>query len=401
MPDDRLLLDCLRPTPATHERLRGARSEDWEQLVRAAKALRVGGLVFRRLSSAGALGHVPSPTAGELQREYYATAALNLRRYHALTFAVQVLERAGIDVIILKGAHLARFVYGDLGVRPMSDVDILVRRQDVEPAFAALSAAGYRTATPFHMESELAGTKHLPPLENVSGAAMEVHWRVSMPNDPWRIDPCCLWERAAPASLDGRPVQVLSPEDLLLHLCMHAAKHHFSAGLLWLCDVQQVVTGGVRWDAVASRALEFAAERPTALTLTLARDLLGAAVPAHFPGAILAGSLPADVLESASARLLDPGAEVTPFADAWTRKGVFRGSASLVRRIFLPRAVLARVYGIDPDSWKANLYYAVRLRDALARRSRVFLGLLRRDGHALADARSQSTLAAWLGLPDM
>jgi hypothetical protein len=60
----------------------------------------------------------------------------------ALRAAVSVLDAAGVQVTVLKGAHTAYVYFPEPGVRPMSDLDLLVS----EPARAehALAAAGFR-----------------------------------------------------------------------------------------------------------------------------------------------------------------------------------------------------------------------------------------------------------------
>src|SRR5205085_1224654 len=53
---------------------------------------------------------------------------------HRLEESLRALNAAGIDVLLLKGAALAYTVYGSFGVRPMRDIDILVRHGQAEAA---------------------------------------------------------------------------------------------------------------------------------------------------------------------------------------------------------------------------------------------------------------------------
>jgi hypothetical protein len=81
-------------------------------------------------------------------------------------------------------------------------------------------------------------------------------------------------------------VLALSPEDLLLHLCLHSAYGHgwkqFDGGLRQLADIAAVVrhhAATLDWHRVGQRAHDWRAERCVWLGLVTARDLLQAPVP--------------------------------------------------------------------------------------------------------------------------
>jgi len=50
-----------------------------------------------------------------------------------------------------------------------------------------------------------------------------------------------LWQRVQTVTLDGIPYPILTPEDLLLHLCVHASyQHQFAFDLRSLWDIRQL-----------------------------------------------------------------------------------------------------------------------------------------------------------------
>jgi hypothetical protein len=57
---------------------------------------------------------------------------------------LQTLEQVGIAAVPLKGAALAPLYYPDPLLRPMADLDILIRRPDLERGLEILSELGYR-----------------------------------------------------------------------------------------------------------------------------------------------------------------------------------------------------------------------------------------------------------------
>ncbi len=83
---------------------------------------------------------------------------------------------------------------------------------------------------------------------------------------------------AAPASWFA--VRALAPEDLLLILLVHGAKHLWER-LIWLCDLAELlaVSPDLDWPRVLEAAHQRGVQRMTALGLALARDVLGVSLP--------------------------------------------------------------------------------------------------------------------------
>ena len=76
----------------------------------------------------------------------------------------------------------------------------------------------------------------------------------------------------------GRDVPGLSPETLMLFLCVHGAKHLWSR-LQWLGDVARLARKQPDWACIWELANEAGCARPVLLGLLLAHELLEAPVP--------------------------------------------------------------------------------------------------------------------------
>jgi Uncharacterised nucleotidyltransferase len=90
---------------------------------------------------------------GALRADDGAAALLALHLAHGraraerlaavLDDALAVLAAAGVECIVAKGMHTARALFPEPGVRPMTDVDLVVPPARVDDAERALAAAGY------------------------------------------------------------------------------------------------------------------------------------------------------------------------------------------------------------------------------------------------------------------
>ena len=88
-----------------------------------------------------------------------------------------------------------------------------------------------------------------------------------------------MFARAVQVELGGRWVKCVAPEDLLLTLCVHAAKHAWIR-LCWLRDIAAAVSRlSLDWQLVHKRAAGLGILRIVGVTLVLAHQLLGADLP--------------------------------------------------------------------------------------------------------------------------
>lgn len=294
----------------------GAREEplDWSKIVALCEKHRVLGLVGRQLSARGWKNVPPLPRA-KWSRYFAAISLHSTALTDELKRVCSALEAASIPVVSFKGPTLAYFAYGNCVVRPFADLDILVSRSQVEQAHELLRSLGYAHEANLSPSQERAHLKvdsvfnlwrPAPPelAEALPyGFAVELHWGITSPNLPFDLG----FEDLAPrlewmdlsaeggvrkaelkvssfdnphSSLRTGRVRALAPTDLLLILAVHGSKHLWER-LLWICDIAQVIghTPDLDWDTLLRDAKACGVERMTALGLSLARDVLGAALP--------------------------------------------------------------------------------------------------------------------------
>ena len=365
------------------------KDEDWEAIMAEAQWYGLGPLLYHRIKLREPDIVVPPPVAGNLRRDYLRSAAVNVRRFLALTPALQALKAAGIPTIVLKGAYLAEAVYGNLALRPMSDVDLLVHREDLGKADAALAAAGF-TARELHI-SPPADENEFHYQNDAAGAMIEVHWEMTKPDYPFRLDVGLLWEAAVPSRIAGAAVLVLSPEDLLIHIGLHAAIHRFAFGPRPLCDLAEAVSRlAVNWELLAKRARNAGVGRSVRLLLALTAELLQAAIPESGLKGIDPTLPPAELWEEAKETVFkresgqSQGATPHPNLVLFVGRKRWRDKLALAaRRIFPSRQSIAARYPVRADSPRVFFYYPTSFRALLKSNApalrALFLGKRRRS----------------------
>jgi len=286
-PEFDLLLACCTAEADTGRSSRVSlsldRGPDWDEFARLAEYHCVGPTVYRNLS---AFPHaVPGPVLEQLWKDYERNAQKNLRLTHELLRILNCLESHGIPAIPYKGPVLAKAVYGDIAWRRFSDLDILIHAADVPGAKAAVYELGY---TPNLHLSEAEQAAHVAsgqewPFDGPLGNnLLEIQWRVLPRFYAVEFSIESFFQRALRVDLGGSSVRSLAPEDLLLVLCVHTAKHVWSR-LSWLCDIAETMRSQpIDYISAYRTAKGLGIEKIVAVNVLLQARLLGVPLPEPF-----------------------------------------------------------------------------------------------------------------------
>ena len=384
---DALFLSLLSPAPDTTAQqaaLAGLSAADGEALVTKAVDQQVVGLVYQSLQALPQ-GTVPAAVLTPLRAASQAAVHFNLALVKELKTILATLNRAAIPVIVLKGAYLAQAVYPQLHLRQMGDMDLLVPKDRVLEAYALVQGLGYEVYrqyldyvidTPAVVVGQNHG-HHLTPLRKAPGLPLvELHWTLCDADEAAGFNLAELWQRAQPVTLAGEPALALAPEDLILHLCHHAAYHHqFDMGLRGLMDISRVVDrlgDQLDWGALQRTAEAWGWQRGVYLTLALADGIFGLPLPTPIAQAIQAVVPNPDFVAQTQALLLQPKADHQALTNLLSQEAVYRtlGLTPIQRlgralqRTFPSPQRMAEIYPIRPSYWAPGLYryYWQRLR---------------------------------------
>jgi len=249
----------------------------------------------------------PADVAAQFESQFRANVARSLLLVQDLFRAEELLRQNGIPAVPFKGPALAESLYGSAALRESVDLDILIRRRDLPEALRSLVAAGYRDGKQLTAAQQRAyiDTQYEYPLLSPSGTLLELQWRIVPRYFSLSLVEDQYWSRVQLLNVDGREMNALSREDLLLFLCIHGGKHRWEK-LIWLADVAELVASTPRldWDRLLTEAQSAGAVRMLLLGLTLAHKLLAMEIPWKLMGVLghdaaveqMAGVLARDVV---------------------------------------------------------------------------------------------------------
>jgi hypothetical protein len=250
------------------------RTINWRRVRELSVRHRISPLMFWHLRGKSP-DLVDAATFEWLKSEFYENTARNSILMNELRAIVGEMERVGVDVLPFKGPLLALGVYGSLGLRCHGDLDLLIRPTDLEKGHQVLLNRGYKllpepVGVPVKLVSE---RQYFHPTGRFE---TELRWKITSFEFSGKLDLDYLLPRA---TRDNGSL-CLSPEALLLILCVHGAKHRFER-LLWIADIAETVRAfpNLDWDGVARESSALGVSKAVGCGLLVAQRVLDAPIP--------------------------------------------------------------------------------------------------------------------------
>jgi hypothetical protein len=378
----------------------------WDELLEYVNAHGLTPLLYHRLRRDTTLWRaVPAFAQVSLEQGYVHNAQRNLRIFAELAKLMKHLKQDGKPAIVLKGVYLAYTAYRDLALRPMVDIDILVKPTDILHVENILKGLAYRLSDWKHRDWCLKNHYHLQYTNPELHLGIELHWDIQRPLDPYRVNLSELWSQAQPMSVAGVELYGLSLEHMLLYQCLHIAKHGFGVGLRPFCDLAAILRryhSQIDWQNVQCTAARWRITKAVVLTLHFVDEFFGC-VPEAAKNVLVTTDITPDVLETAREQILTVGSTTdqlsSEFVQLWEGRQAGNKMSQLIGRFLLPPDLLAGIYHQSPNSWRVYLYYPVRAFDLLVRYAHIIRQLIRRDASIVTWAEKTSKIDAlrdWL-----
>jgi hypothetical protein len=235
-------------------------------------------LVLKNFSDA-----IPADEMRMLAQSYQTNLHKTLLLSRELIRILDCISAIGADVLAYKGIALAEVHYGDIALRQSGDIDLLIRPQDLPRIRNAVAELGYTPHEVFDplLEREYLKSGYECAFDGTAGRnLLELQWAIQPRFYAIDFDMEGIFTRAVTVSVAGRSMRTPSPEDLVLVLSAHAAKHVW-ARLVWLCDIAQLMKLPLlNWNWIWAEARRLGIVRILRITLLAANQLLGAGIPA-------------------------------------------------------------------------------------------------------------------------
>jgi hypothetical protein len=236
----------------------------WQELPAQAEAHGMAPLLRYHILQAGL--SIPAETQQTLMGLYLRHRAFNRAHAQSLAEIVQLLDQSGIQPVLLKGLGLAYQYYPDPALRPATDIDLLVQKNEIAQVQHLLTTAGYSptfSAQSGWVSKEMTANS---PTQGGISTRVEIH----------HYDPASqIYDDLSPdhefagfdlppvtISIEGQIISIPAPTDNLRYLSRHLVHHLPNATtanplqLKWSADIISLVekqAESIDWEFIQQR----------------------------------------------------------------------------------------------------------------------------------------------------
>ena len=260
---------------------------DWERLLRAARH----GYLLSRVAWLANRDELIKQLPGKIQ--FHLCSAMRVAQTQAISVNWEVaqiqkaLREPAIPFVLLKGGAYIKGQFAAAPGRLLSDIDIMVPKERLNDAEAALYGGGwFATKLDAYDQRYYREWMHeLPPMQHLErGTTLDLHHTILPPTALLKPDVKKLWATVVPIE-NEKGVFVLAPVDMVLHSATHLFHDgELEHGLRDLVDMDALISQFSAhpgfFNSLIERAIELSLGRPLHYAMQYCRMFLHTQVPA-------------------------------------------------------------------------------------------------------------------------
>ena len=330
-----------------------SREFDAQRLIELAIREGLVGLLYKSLLKSGSLESLDPARGQKLQSLYYLNVRNNLKLLHDFKEILQKLDQNDIRVVPLQGIVLLQQVYQDIGLRPLTDIDLWVLPGERQKLAQTLLGLNYEI-DPAYPNTFRKGSTIVDVNTHILWAERIRTRRLLLDRDQKDIYDNCRF-----IDFEGIRTLSLNRHDQVLYLSLHVLKH-YADRLIWLVDIRGLIADWTPsdWEMLMKRARVLGQEKAVACILFLLTDLFDNPLPPEAQAALEKIGL--NPLERMLLKKRSNGHALP----AWSPLLLFTAGKGLYRRVvfgfetLFPRPrILRQVFSNYPDLKTWQLYW--------------------------------------------
>src|SRR5512139_1238156 len=197
--EDTLILLCCCIEPDAQQRTTIdallVQQLDWEYIVTITMRHGIANLLYKNIIDRENRSGVPPSILNKLEKCYHGTAYSNLLLLKEYKDIAQAFNAKEVALLPLKGIDFFRTFYPNIALRTTNDIDILVKKADLDRAIDILRELGYVQKRTGHVPAEIFHWVFSRPVAAAT-VFVELHWDLDIPQSPFKVSVEDFWSRA-------------------------------------------------------------------------------------------------------------------------------------------------------------------------------------------------------------
>ncbi len=212
-------------------------------------------LVYFTLKKNNLLEYVPEDVSEKLKGWYYSLLKRNSLLFNELSIVLKDFETNKIEALVLKGAALAEKTYPEIGLRPMSDIDLLVKNKaEFQKAELVFKKSGYDSSDEESNETFSNTVLYEKAFFKNNSTYTDIDLHHLLPYLGYEKDANGLdnnlriWQNAEKSVFGGQNAWIMSPEDAIANAIGHVAVLHKVENIIFYCDLGFLIDkNSIKW----------------------------------------------------------------------------------------------------------------------------------------------------------
>lgn len=257
---------------------------NWAEVIETSNRHTILPLIYYNLNKIEPKASIPPDTLFILKNSYYSNIDRNTKLWKEFSSTLKSINDAGLKVILLRGIIFIEELYHNLGLRAMTDIDILIKENEIAKVKTVLLQSDYTESSEGFPEkyykryqTEYVFTKKISSNQFL---CLEIH-KALVPPRPYKIILPCLWKKAQEKTLYSQRVSFLSWEDTFFSLVLHLRRHSRRSSLKYIVDIAELLnTNGneLDWPYIVKSAKDNHIITSIYFSLYIAKELLQATI---------------------------------------------------------------------------------------------------------------------------
>lgn len=327
-------------------------SIDFHKIKSLAFSNGVASLIYRNLES---LNSVPENIIQSFRNAYLLTIKNNVLNSREMIRILTLLGKNNINAVPLKGSIASDMIFGDPGLYPSSDIDILVHLADMDKTKRILAEAGYFKTEGINERDLISSHYHL--IFQKEKHTVEVHW--NLVKRYFDVNPEFWWEDMHSTVYEGIELSMLSHERYLMYTIFRLFDHGFRP-LKFFVLILAIINkykNDIDWQKLFFFSKQYKMERLIFFTLRLLKEMFDMDIRESMPGRRIRGYelFKSQIICGLFSEIKRP--HLRMFLYTFLLDSTQDFGKNLIKRIFPKSSEIRFRYGIPESSGKVYLYY--------------------------------------------
>lgn len=258
---------------------------DWPFLIQYSVSQGTAPFLYKMIKNQHLESLMPEPVYKALEAGYYRTYSKNVLAQEALKEVLNAFNKASIKTLLIKGMASAQYIYKDPGLRPMSDIDLLVENNNLLIAEQILFDLGYKNACPYKSFKlrTLNIYNHLNAFTKAN-TKIELHHDLSSSHHIIRFPSEKVWDGVREVYLGNEKTHILKDEWNLIYLSIHLISHFIKKNIrlnnfIDMAELIKMKSNELNWDFIVGQSKIYNFSSPVFSAFSICRTYFNTPIP--------------------------------------------------------------------------------------------------------------------------